>query len=293
VAKVPTTEVILIIVWGFVIFLLIAISRSRNQAKPKILNEDELVYREDNATSSNINKLSNIESEPRAKSANVKRCPNCRCLLDKLALKCRKCGRWIDNSVFENLDPEDSAKIKSKDLFLVTPSLICLIISDLMQTRITEIEIATSDRRNLLNLIWFECYCYSRVLRIFTHTKKGKADILKKEIDVALISLVTSQLENMMSGSTRFPPHTHNTVLNLFDQLDIAYDKYIGKGDMTAGLFMIGDSWGALIYKESSIFDNLQLVTNFNLYMKNYSEVSSQYFVVEEADFNWRALFNS
>ena len=207
-----TTDAIVIIVCGVVIFLLIEISRNRSQAKPRIPNtskEDELVYREENATSSDINKLSNIENEPRAKSANVKLCPNCGSLLDKLALKCRKCGSWIVNSVFDNLDPEDRAKIKSEDLVLLTPSLICLIMSDPMQARITEIKIATSERRNLLNLIWFECYCYSRALRAFAHMKKGKADILKKEIDVALISLAISQLENMISGSTRFAPHTH------------------------------------------------------------------------------------
>ena len=62
---------------------------------------------------------------------------------------------------------------------------------------------------------------------------------------------------------------------------------------MTAGLFMIGDSWGALIYKGLNIVDNVKLVAKFNLYMKQYSEVLSQYFVVEEADFNWRALLNS
>jgi hypothetical protein len=219
-----------------------------------------------------------------------KHCSLCGALLDLYSIKCSKCGSWTDNSVFTKLDSEEIEKIKKEDLIIVTPSLICLMFESIVKGEFDNLTKARS--KDLINIMLFTVYCYSCGIRMFAIFKKGKRILLVEESENAFIRQFMFLLEKIAKGET-FKPGFPIRAIKILRDLDAVLDKYRSNEiNSHASEFLLAQEWGKLIYNQNNINNNMELLVNHTLIIEHFTKIFSKLFIVEEGDFDWKAIIN-
>jgi hypothetical protein len=128
----------------------------------------------------------------------TKKCPYCGQLLDNVAFKCSRCKKWVeDNEVFNRLCEADIKIIKNNDLTPYTPSLIAVMVLELLKEddyvkeSLQKPEWETLNEEQQFNLLVFESFCYFETICSFVRMKQGCRDKITQMLKVTLLNGVT------------------------------------------------------------------------------------------------------
>jgi len=225
-----------------------------------------------------------------------RKCPQCGLAISKYALKCEKCREWVDNDVFRRLSNDDVELIKTKDLAIVTPSLVSLMIRNMIKGDLEEMKKKSDEKRVGIREAIFLSYCYSNVLKLSASWKTGKRNLLNDEINNCLISLALTLLEEISQDKKFNYNEALLLGLDLYKQLDkVPEDVPITFIQPDASeMFLTAQRMGEIIYGKGENMININIwlfLFHINTF-KYLSEPFSKFFIVEEEDFDWKSMID-
>ena len=242
------------------------------------------------------NEVNHQKSESKELKQLKRKCPKCGRTLTKYAMKCEKCGEWVDNDVFRRLSNDDIELIKTKDLVIVTPSLISLMIRDRIMNGLKSMKEKSEEKRVGLKEAIFCSYCYSFVLKVKAFWKKEKKKFLNDELNKCLISLALTLFEEI----SHYKKSNYNEALLLGLDLYKQLDKVPEDVPITfiqpesSEMFLTAQRMGEIVYGkgENIINKNIWLFLFHVNTFKYLSEPCSKFFIVEEEDFDWKSMID-
>lgn len=224
-------------------------------------------------------------------------CPHCGQALSKFALKCEKCGSWVDNDVFRRLCERDVKLIKSRDLVIVTPTLISVMLSENINNWLRKL-LKKSKELNYREAL-FLSYCYSSALNLHAEKKSNKKDLLDKNFRTAIILHNFSLIEKILPYKKKFnKQEVVEFGLDVFNQLDKIINEEILSPKFDFNIppecqFIAAKRIGDVIYKDKNTIKNsLELYVMFFTTMDTFRDTFSKFFIVEEVDFDWRSIID-
>lgn len=227
----------------------------------------------------------------------TKKCPYCGQLLSNIALKCTRCKKWVDNEVFRRLCEDDVKLIKNKDLVVFTPTLLAMMVIDLLKKDnhlrkdIEKREKKTLNEIQRFNLLVFESFCYFEPICLSAKMKRGCKDTIKEMLRLALLLGVaelfntTVEPDSVISSGPR--PSVRGAVLyTKFEAILEALEPN------TSSQLRATNALGSLVLADNSpiSFSGLALYSHFMETFKHMGKEFSKMFLVEEEDFDWRAI---
>lgn len=225
----------------------------------------------------------------------MKKCPYCGKKLHDKAFKCKKCDAWVDNDTFDKLCDEDVELIKDKNLIIVTPSLITLMLSMGIDKRLREL--TKKSKELYFREVLFHTYCYSNALNICAKKKAGMKDLLKKDLNIALILNTFLLIEKILPYKKKFQnKEVIEFGLDVFSQLDKIINEEILSPKFDFDIppesqVFIAKKMGKVIYEDKNTIEkSLKLYAMFFITMHGFSEQFSSFFIVEEEDFDWKSM---
>jgi len=222
----------------------------------------------------------------------TKKCPYCGQSLDNAAFKCTRCKKWVDNEVFNRLCDDDVKLIKNKDLTPFTPTLIAAMVIDLLQKHdylkedIQKQYGRVLNDKQRFNLLVFESFCYFEPICSFAKMKQGCRHTIKEMLTVALLRGVAE----LFNATVEHAP----SLEVLIERGKVLYAKFQAilkeLGTDASSQLKASNAFGAIVLADDSpiSFTGLSLYVHF---METYRPgVFSELFLVEEEDFDWRAI---
>lgn len=237
-----------------------------------------------------------VFSEKNNAQANQKKCPHCGQTLSASAFTCSRCKKWVPNEVFDRLCSEDVEVMKTKNLIPYTPSLLAFMVIGLMKDSDLEKEAKKALGQKLtgkqqFNLCVFESYCYFQAITLSVRTKQGCRDTIMSTLKDRLLSETIESAEWEISGTTE----EESTSLlkaaghQLYDRLDDIVEHF---GGDTASQVRDTIALASAVYgdEQANIANGLPLYMTFMKLSTAMATSFGEMFLVEEEDFNWRAI---
>jgi hypothetical protein len=218
------------------------------------------------------------------KNQKEKYCPACGELQGIYAIKCDKCGSWVENDVFARLDNADVELIKSKDLIIVTPTLLVNILRDSIEKDVKNIK--------TLNEALFCSYCYYSTLKLTVSSKTGSEDEIMKLVASLLTMAAINSFNTELSSEEVALDRIFNYCEDLYHQLDnAAVEVPYDPTNPDPSSFHMATRFGQILYgKENNIVDNLRLFVSYITTFKAFEQEFSKFFIVDEEDFDWKKI---
>jgi len=222
-----------------------------------------------------------------------KKCPYCGRPLNNAAFKCTRCNKWVDNEVFRRLCEDDVKLIKDKDLTPITPTLLAMMVIDLLKKdNSLEQDIQKRQGKKLneiqrFNLLVFESFCYFNAVS-FAKMKQGRRDTIKETLMVAFLQGVAESFNKRVK-------HASSSEV-LIDRGKALYAKFEAVlhelGTSASSQLKASNAFGAIVFDDDSpiSFTGLSLYATFMETFKHMGNEFSKMFLVEEEDFDWRAI---
>jgi len=227
-----------------------------------------------------------------------KKCPYCGRPLPNAASKCTRCNKWVDNELFNRLCADDVKLIKDKDLTPYTPSLMALMVIDLLKKeglKRTAQKLEKEQGRELtekqqFNLLVFDSFCLFKAICSSVKTKQGCRHKIQDMLRLILLKW-SAQLFNKRAEHAPSWEVLMEQGIILYDKFQAAWLKIPWEAD-SASQMEAGDAFASAIYADE--YPNF--VRGFNLwnhFMITLSLMRKEFFgifLVEEEDFDWRAI---
>jgi len=229
----------------------------------------------------------------------MKKCANCGQILDDLALKCKNCKAYVDNETFQCLCDDDIRLIKSEDLTIFTPSLVSFMLSEPITKDLQSMVRKSESKTISFNEIIFCSYCYSSTVNIHANKKAGKNDLLKEQTNIELLSNAISCFSTMLKAPVK-KDRTDKRIkwgLDLYKQFDeVLHDPttvFPREEHFVEAQVITATEIGKVVYKQETLLKGIELFLMWVITEKHFEDIFSQYFLVEEKDFNWKIMLNS
>ena len=224
-----------------------------------------------------------------------RKCPYCGQTLHYVAFKCTRCNKWVDNEVFNRLCEDDVKLIKGKDLIPFTPALLAMmIIAMLKEDDLAEHDMQRRwgkriDMIERFSLLAFNSFCFFKAAS-FAKMKQGCKDIIKETLKAALLQGIAELFNE------RVKPAPSLDIL--VDRGSFLYAKFEAVlhelGTNASSQLKASNAFGAIVFKDNTpiSFTGLSLYTLFMETFKNMEKEFSKMFLIEEEDFDWKAVLH-
>jgi hypothetical protein len=234
--------------------------------------------------------LQSIRGERDSKLLNnqkEKYCPACGELQGIYAIKCHKCGSWVENDVFTRLNNADVELIKSKDLIIVTPTLLVNILRDSIEKDVKNIK--------TLKEALFCSYCYYSTLKLTVSSKAGSEDEIMKLVASLLIMAAINGFKTELLSDEVALDRIFNDCEDLYNQLDnAALEVPYDPTNPNPSSFHMATRFGQILYgKECNMVDSLRLFTSYITTTNVFGQEFSKFFIVDEEDFDSEKISKS
>ncbi len=224
----------------------------------------------------------------------TKKCPYCGQSLSNIALKCTRCKKWVDNEVFRRLCEDDVKLIKNKDLAPFTPTLLAMMVISLLK-KDDSLEQDTQKREGeklneiqRFNLLVFKSFCFFKSICSFVKMKQGCKPTITEMLRVALLQGVAE----LFSATVEHAP----SLEVIIEQGKVLYVKFqailSGLGTDASSQLKASNAFGAIVFADDPpiSFTGLSLYSTFMETFAHMGKEFSKMFLVEEEDFDWRAI---
>jgi len=224
----------------------------------------------------------------------AKKCPHCGQLLNNAAFKCTRCGKWVDNEVFNRLCEEDVGIIKTNDLVIHTPSLIAAMVisllkeDDYLKEAIQKQEEKTLNEQQQFNLLVFNSFCFFQAICSFVRMKQGCRHTITEMLKIVLLGGVAQLLNERVE---------HAPSLGVLQERgEVLYDEFEAilsqLGTDASSQLKASNAFASAVLGDDSplSISGLSLYTTFMETFKHMRKEFSKMFLVEEEDFDWRAI---
>lgn len=223
-----------------------------------------------------------------------KKCPYCGRPLHNAAFKCTRCNKWVDNEVFRRLCEDDVKLIKDKDLTPFTPTLLAMMVIDLRkEDNSLEQDIQKRQGKKLneiqrFNLLVFKSFCYFETICSFVKMKQGRRDTIKETLRVVFLQGVAELFNKRVKHAPSLEV--------LIDRGKALYAKFEAVldelGTSASSQLKASNAFGAIVFADDSSisFTGLSLYAHFMGTFEYVGKELSKMFLVEEEDFDWRAI---
>jgi len=224
----------------------------------------------------------------------TKKCPHCAELLNNAAFKCTRCGKWVDNEVFNRLCEDDVKLIKNKDLTPFTPTLIAAMVinllkeDDSLKEDIQKQEERRLNERQQFNLLVFRSFCFFEAICSFVKMKKGCKHTITEMLRIALLQWVGE----LFRAKVEHAP----SLEVLKERGEVLYAKFQaildGLETNASSQLKASNAFGFIVFGDDSpiSFIGLSLYAHFMEMFKHMGKEFSKMFLIEEEDFDWQAI---
>ncbi len=232
----------------------------------------------------------------RQAGAHAKKCPYCGQLLNNAAFKCTRCKKWVDNELFHKLSADDTKLIKDKDLTPFTPSLLVAMATPILNDGSLEKRLEKIDGRKLnksqrFNLSVFESFCFLTAISLSVRMKQGCRQSIEGDLILILLKRAATEHEGKAGSLTEL---FFERGIPLFEKFQDAWHK-IPLEATPSSQMEASNAFGVIVFADESpiSFTGLSLYTHFMVSLEAMREAFSKIFLVEEDDFDWRAIVDA
>jgi len=235
----------------------------------------------------------------------MKKCPYCGQPLNNAALKCTRCNKWVDNEVFDRLCDDDVKLIKNNNLIIHTPSLVAVMVIDIVK-KDNALEENTQQGENKtleeqqFNLLVFKSFCYFNSIGLSAKIKHGCRDAIIDALRNALLQGVSEvylkeELERWLTEGMFTEEEMKGTVEDYKERGKALYTKFEaildGLGTNASSQLKATNALGSIVLGEDSPISFRGLGLYIYL-METFQPggAFSKMFLVEEEDFDWRGI---
>jgi hypothetical protein len=227
-----------------------------------------------------------------------KKCPYCGRPLHNAAFKCTSCNKWVDNEVFRRLCEDDVKFIKDKDLTPFTPTLLAMMVIDLLKKegqkesaqKLEKLQGRALNEIQRFNLLVFESYCFFKAICSSVKIKQGRRDAIEGMLKLILLKWSAQLFNSRVKHAPSWEVLMERGEV-LYAKFEAAWLKIPWEAD-PASQMEASDAFASAIYAD----DDSNLLRGFNLWnyfmgMLRFGRMGfSKMFLVEEEDFNWQAI---
>ena len=224
-----------------------------------------------------------------------KKCPYCGRPLHNAAFKCTSCNKWVDNEVFRRLCEDDVKLIKDKDLTPFTPTLLAMMVIDLLKKEglkesAQKLEGGTLNEKQQFNLLVFDSFCFFKAICSSVKIKQGRRDAIEGMLKLILLKW-SAQLFNRSVKHTSSWEVLMERGIVLYAKFEAAWLKIPWEAG-PASQMEAADAFASAIYadNDSNLLRGLNLWAYFMETVRHMGKEFSKMFLVEEEDFDWQAL---
>jgi hypothetical protein len=226
----------------------------------------------------------------------MKKCPYCGQSLDNAAFKCTQCNKWVDNEVFEKLCDEDIKLIKNKDLIVSTPTLMAVMViellkkDDYLKESLEKIERGTLNEEQQFNLLVFDSFCYFDAICSFVKMKKGCRNTIEEMLRLILLKWSAQLFSKRIEHAPSLEILMERGIV-LYGKFQAAWDKIPWEASPSSQM-EASNAFASAIYADEypNLVRGLSLWAHFMETLRQMRKEFSKIFLVEEEDFDWRAI---